>query len=60
MSIDITVNEQNVSVFDGGQKYYLSALSTQDQTNAGATSVNKMTYNTIDISIGISIVSQSR
>lgn len=60
MSIDITINEQNVSVFDGGQKYYLSALSTQDQTNAGATSVNKMTYNTIDISSGISIVSSSR
>lgn len=60
MSIDITINEQNVTVYDGGQKYYLSAYDTTDQANAGATSVNKMTYNTIDISSGISIVSSSR
>lgn len=60
MSIDITINEQNVSVFDGGQKYYLSALSTQDQTNAGATSVNKLTYNVTDFNNGISVSSNSR
>ena len=60
MSIDITINEQNVTVFDGGQKYYLSAYDTTDQANAGATSVNKMTYNVTDINNGISIVDNSK
>ncbi len=60
MSIDITINEQNVNVFDGGQKYYLSAYDTTDQANAGATSVNKMTYNVTDINNGISIVDNSK
>ena len=60
MSYEITIDEQNVTVYDNGQKYYLSAYDTTDQTNAGATSANAITYNTIDISNGISIVSNSR
>lgn len=60
MSYEITIDEQNVTVYDNGQKYYLSAYDTTDQTNAGATSANAMKYNTIDFSNGISIVSDSR
>jgi hypothetical protein len=60
MSIDITVSESNVTVYDGGQKYYGSFYSTQDQANAGATTANKITYNTTDISNGVSIASSSR
>lgn len=60
MSIDITVSESNVTVYDGGQKYYGAFCSTQDQTNAGATTANKMTYNVTDLSSGVTIVSNSR
>ena len=60
MSIDITVSESNVTVYDGGQKYYGAFYSTQDQTNAGATTANKMTYNVTDLSSGVTIVSNSR
>jgi len=40
--------------------YYLSAYDTTDQTNAGATAANIITYNTTDFSSGISIVSNSQ
>lgn len=59
MSIDITINEQNVTVFDGGQKYYLSAYDTTDQTQSGNNGT-PLKYNTTDINNGISIVSNSR
>jgi len=60
MSYEINITEQAVEIYDGGQRYYLAAYSTVDQTNAGATSVNKITYNTTDLSSGISIASSSR
>lgn len=60
MSYEINITEQTVEVYDGGQRYYLSAYDTTDQTNAGATSVNLMKFGTTDISSGISIVSNTR
>jgi len=60
MSYDITINEDIVEIYDGGQRYYLAAYSTADQSSAGATSVNKISYNTTDISSGVSIVSNTR
>jgi len=59
MSYEINITEQTVEIFDG-QSFYGSFYSTQDQTNAGATTVNKMTLNTTDIASGVSIVSNSR
>jgi len=58
--VNVTVSGTSVNVAVGPQQYYLSAYSTQDQTNAGAASVNKMTYNVIDFNNGVSIVSDSR
>ena len=58
--LNVTVTGTSIGLQVGPQSYYLSAYSTQDQTNAGATSVNKMTYNTTDFSNGVSIVSSSR
>ena len=58
--VNVTVTGTSIGVQVGPQSYYGSFYSTQDQTNAGATSVNKMTYNTTDFSNGISIVSNSR
>lgn len=58
--VNVTVSGTSIGVQVGPQEYYGSFYSTQDQTNAGATSVNKMTYNVTDISNGISIVSSSR
>lgn len=58
--VNVTVTGTSIGVQVGPQSYYLSAYSTQDQTNAGATSVNKMTYNVTDINNGVSIVSSSR
>lgn len=60
MSIEVNITEQKVEVYDNGQRDYLAAYSTQDQTNAGATAANVMTYNVTDISRGVSIVSNSR
>jgi hypothetical protein len=60
MSVTVDIVEQTVSVYDGATKYYGSFYSTQDQTNAGATSVNKMTLNTTDLSNGVTVVSNSR
>jgi len=58
--VNVTVTGTSIGVQVGPQSYYGSFYSTQDQTNAGATSVNKMTYNVTDISNGVSIVSNSR
>jgi hypothetical protein len=55
----VTVSENNVTVLVN-PKWYGSFYSTADQTNAGATSTNKMTYNVTDIANGVSIVSNSR
>lgn len=58
--VNVTVTGSTIGLSVGPQSYYLSAYSTQDQTNAGATSVNKMTLNTTDLSTGVSIVNNSR
>lgn len=58
--INVTATDNNINVSVGEQRYYGSFYSTADQTNAGATSVNKMTYNVTDLSNGVSIVSNSR
>jgi hypothetical protein len=60
MSVTVEVVDQVVSVYDGATKYYGSFYSTQDQTNAGATSVNKVTLNQTDLSSGVTVVSNSR
>lgn len=58
--VNVSVSESSVIVQVGEQFYYGSFYSTADQTNAGATSVNKMTYNVTDFANGVSIVSNSR
>ena len=58
--VNVTVSGTSIGLQIGQQSYYLSAYSTQDQTNGGATVANKMTYNTTDLSNGVSIVSNSR
>jgi len=55
----VTVSENDIFVYTD-PRWYGSFYSTQDQTNAGATAVNKMTLNTTDLSNGVSIVSNSR
>ena len=55
----VTVSENDIFVYTD-PRWYGSFYSTQDQSNAGATSVNKMTLNSTDISNGVSIVSNSR
>lgn len=55
----VTVSNEQVTVYID-PRWCGSFYSTQDQTNAGATSVNKMTLNNTDISNGVSIVSNSR
>jgi hypothetical protein len=55
----VTVSENDITVYVD-PRWYGSFYSTQDQTNAGATSTNKMTYNVTDIANGVSIVSNSR
>lgn len=59
MSYDITISEQNVTVYDNGQKYYLSAYDTTNQMQSGNNGT-PLKYNTTTISNGISIVSDSR
>lgn len=54
----VTTNE--IKAIVGPEYFFGSFYSTVDQTNAGATSVNKMTYNVTDFSNGVSIVSNSR
>lgn len=58
--VNVTVSGTSVNVAVGTQQYYGSFYSTVDQTNSGANQVNKMTYNTTDISNGVSVVSNSR
>lgn len=58
MSIEITIDESNVSVYDGTNRYHGTFCSTQDQTNAA--SVNKMTYNVTELTNGVTIASNSR
>lgn len=60
MSIEVNITEQKVEVYDNGQKDYLAAYSTQDQTSAGTTAMNLMTYNVTDINRGVTIVSNSQ
>ena len=60
MSIEVNITEDKVEIFDGTQAAYLAAVDTQDQTNAGVTSVNLMKFRTTEISRDISIVSDSR
>jgi hypothetical protein len=55
----VTVSENDIIVYTD-PRWYGSFYSTQDQTNAGATSVNKMTLNATDLSNGVSVVSNSR
>ena len=58
--VNVTVSGTSIGVQVGPQEYYGSFYSTQDQANAGANQVNKMTYNVTDINNGVSIVSSSR
>ena len=58
--VNVTVTDSSVNVMVGELRYYGSFYSTQDQTNAGANQVNKITYNTTDVANGVSIVSNSR
>lgn len=58
--VNVTVSGTSIGLQVGPQSYYLSAYSTQDQTNGGATVANQMTYNVTDVANGVSIVSNSR
>lgn len=58
--VNVTSTPSTTNVQVGNGVHYGSFYSTVDQTNAGATSVNKMTLNTTDIANGVSIVSNSR
>jgi len=57
--VNVTVSGNEVNVMVGTPIYYGSFYSTQDQANAGANQVNKMTYNVTDIANGVSIESDS-
>jgi hypothetical protein len=58
VTAQVTTNEIKAVV--GPEYFFGSFYSTVDQTNAGASVANKMTYNVTDISNGVSIVSNSR
>lgn len=58
--INVTATDNQINVTVGESRYYGSFYSTADQTNAGATSENILTYNNTDISNGVSIVSNSQ
>lgn len=51
---------QAVASGETSVSYYGNFLSTSTQTNAGATAANTITYNTTDLSSGVSVVSNSR
>ena len=57
MAVTVTNNQVRVYV---NPKWFGYFYDTTDQTNAGATSVNKMKFNTTDMSNGVSIASDSR
>lgn len=59
-TINVTATDNQVNVSVGEARYFGSFYSTQDQTNAGATSENLMTFNNTDLSNGVSVVSSSR
>ncbi len=58
--VNVTSTQSTTHVMVGNPVYYGSFYSTQDQTNAGGTSANKITLNTTDLANGVSIVSDSR
>lgn len=58
VTAQVTTNEIKAVV--GPEYFFGSFYSTVDQTNAGASVANKMTYNVTDLSNGVSIVSNSR
>jgi hypothetical protein len=60
MSYEIDIVEEVVSIYDNGSRWHGSFYDTADQSNAGATSVNKVRLNSTDLSSGVSIVSNSR
>jgi hypothetical protein len=60
MSYDIDIVEEVVSIYDNGSRWHGSFYDTADQSNAGATSINKVRLNSTDLSSGVSIVSNSR
>jgi hypothetical protein len=58
--INVTATDNQINVAQGELRYFGSFYSTVDQASLGANLANKMTYNTTDISNGVSIVSNSR
>jgi hypothetical protein len=54
------ITNQEIKAVVGPEYFFGSFYSTVDQTNAGASVANKMTYNVTDLSNGVSIVSNSR
>ena len=48
------------SLIESSVSYYGNFYDTTTQPNAGATAANAMTYNTTDLSSGVSVVSTSR
>lgn len=58
--VNVSVTDSSVNVKVGELRYYGSFYSTQDQTNAGATSENLLTYNNTDLSYGVTIASSSQ
>ena len=58
--INVTATDNQINVAEGELRYFGSFYSTVDQASLGANLANKMTYNTTDISNGVSIVSNSR
>lgn len=59
-SVIAQITNQEIKAIIGPEYFFGSFYSTVDQTNAGATSVNKMTYNVTDFANGVSIVGNSR
>jgi hypothetical protein len=57
---DLTVYAQAIALGETSVSNYGNFLSTVSQPNAGATAANAITYNTTDLSSGVSIVSNSR
>ena len=51
---------QAIALGETGVSNYGNFLSTVSQPNAGATAANAITYNTTDLSSGVSVVSSSR
>lgn len=51
---------QAIALGEATVSYYGNFLSTVTQPNAGATAANAITYNTTDLSSGVSVVSNSR